>query len=191
MSGGEQRIYLEGGPALYDRGGVLSVLRDPFIRVGGAEQGGRACLGFHKCCFAELRACMPACPICCAHPSCRARSPASSLTHISAAPCPLPCQQALSMEESFMAEDEAEDAAEEREALAATAAKRAAVKARQPKPLDQGGGLYFYERLWLGWVNWRKRAAAVPVAAAPPAAAPAATQPTAAEQQPAAAVRAA
>lgn len=32
-AGGEQRIYLEGGPALYERGGVLGELREPFIRV--------------------------------------------------------------------------------------------------------------------------------------------------------------
>lgn len=35
VSGGEQRIFLEGGPGLYERGGVLDVLRDPFIKVGG------------------------------------------------------------------------------------------------------------------------------------------------------------
>jgi hypothetical protein len=94
------------------------------------------------------------------------------------------------MEESFMAEDEAEDAAEERDALAAAAAKRAAVEAKQPKPLDQGGGLYFYERILLGarqgWANWRKRAAAAPVPAGPPAAAAPATHPAVAGQQPAA-----
>ncbi len=38
VAGGEQRIYLEGGPSLYERGGVLGVLRDPVIRVS-------ACLG--------------------------------------------------------------------------------------------------------------------------------------------------
>jgi hypothetical protein len=35
VAGGEQRIFVEGGPTLYERGGVLDVLRDPFIRVGG------------------------------------------------------------------------------------------------------------------------------------------------------------
>lgn len=34
--GGEQRIYIEGGPSVYERGGVLNELRDPFIRVGVA-----------------------------------------------------------------------------------------------------------------------------------------------------------
>ncbi|EFN54793.1 hypothetical protein CHLNCDRAFT_134758 [Chlorella variabilis] len=84
VAGGEQRIFLQGGPALYDRGGVLDVLRDPFIR-------------------------------------------------------------ALSMEDVFMAEDEAEDTQEEREREAAAASRHAAAAAKQPKPLDQGGGLYFYE----------------------------------------------
>jgi hypothetical protein len=32
-SGGEQRIFLEGGPRIYERGGVLNELRDPFVRV--------------------------------------------------------------------------------------------------------------------------------------------------------------
>ncbi|KAI3438198.1 hypothetical protein D9Q98_000635 [Chlorella vulgaris] len=89
VSGGEQRIFLEGGPGLYERGGVLDVLRDPFIK-------------------------------------------------------------ALSMEDVFMAEDEAEDAEEWRQADAAAAAQQAKAAARAPKPLDQGGGMYFHERVWLG-----------------------------------------
>lgn len=51
------------------------------------------------------------------------------------------------MEEAFLAEDEAEDAAEERAAAKEAAARAAAAAARQPKPLDQGGGLYFYEKV--------------------------------------------
>lgn len=40
VAGGEQRIFLEGGPSLYERGGVLQVLRDPFVRVGRQGGGG-------------------------------------------------------------------------------------------------------------------------------------------------------
>ena len=32
-AGGEQRVFLEGGPGVYERGGVLDVLREPFIRA--------------------------------------------------------------------------------------------------------------------------------------------------------------
>lgn len=41
VAGGEQRIYLEGGPSLYERGGVLGVLREPFIRVRGGVRAGK------------------------------------------------------------------------------------------------------------------------------------------------------
>jgi hypothetical protein len=54
------------------------------------------------------------------------------------------------MEDVFMAEDEAEDAEEWRQADAAAAAQQAKAAARAPKPLDQGGGMYFHERVWLG-----------------------------------------
>eukprot|EP00887_Chlorella_sp_A99_P007729 scaffold20.g7729.t1 len=37
-AGGEQRIFIEGGPSLYDRGGVLTVLRDPFVRALSLEE---------------------------------------------------------------------------------------------------------------------------------------------------------
>lgn len=101
-AGGEQRIYVEGGPGLYERGGVLGVLRDPFIR-------------------------------------------------------------ALSMEEAFIAEDEAEEAAEQAERAAARAARAAEAAAKQPKPLDQGGGLFFYEKVLLGarrfWAGWNTKQA--------------------------------
>lgn len=33
LSGDEQRIFIEGGPAIYSRGGILDELRDPFLRV--------------------------------------------------------------------------------------------------------------------------------------------------------------
>lgn len=33
--GGEQRIFLQGDEAIYERGGVLAELRDPFTRVSG------------------------------------------------------------------------------------------------------------------------------------------------------------
>ncbi|KAI7844150.1 hypothetical protein COHA_002285 [Chlorella ohadii] len=95
VAGGEQRIYLEGGPALYERGGVLGVLREPFIR-------------------------------------------------------------ALSMDEAFLQEDEAEDAAEARERNAAAAERSRQAAAKRPQPLDQGGGMYFYERAML----WAKQQAA-------------------------------
>lgn len=91
VAGGEQRIYLEGGPSLYERGGVLGVLREPFIR-------------------------------------------------------------ALSMDEAFLEEDEAEDAAEARERDAAAAERARQAAAKRPQPLDQGGGMYFYERATL-WVK--------------------------------------
>ena len=96
VSGGEQRIYLEGGPALYERGGVLSVLRDPFIRVrqrqGGRVWGGRtSCPAARACC-----SCMAACPICCAScpssPPCLPHTvPAPPALPCPALPCPAPC----------------------------------------------------------------------------------------------------
>ncbi|KAL4452340.1 hypothetical protein ABPG75_008002 [Micractinium tetrahymenae] len=129
-AGGEQRIFLEGGPSLYERGGVLSVLRDPFIR-------------------------------------------------------------ALSMEEAFLAEDEAEDAAEERERAAAASAAAATAAAKQPKPMDQGGGLYFWEKVELGakqrWAKWAKQAGGGPAPLAPTVGGAAAEK----QEQPVAAARAA
>jgi hypothetical protein len=58
------------------------------------------------------------------------------------------------MEQVFAAEDE-DEAAEERRAAAAAdaaaqAARAAARAAAKPKPLDQGGGMYLYERVALG-----------------------------------------
>ena len=35
--GAEQRVFLEGDDARYDRGGILSELRDPFLKVTAAE----------------------------------------------------------------------------------------------------------------------------------------------------------
>lgn len=33
-AGAEQRLFIEGNDQLYTRGGVMSELRDPFLRVG-------------------------------------------------------------------------------------------------------------------------------------------------------------
>lgn len=96
------------------------------------------------------------------------------------------------MEDAFQAEDEAEDAAEERERAAAAAAAAAASAASQPRPLDQGGGLYFWERLELGarrrWAGWAKQAGEGPAPLAGPAGEAAAEK---REAEPAAAARAA
>lgn len=34
-AGAEQRLFVDGDEKLYMRGGVMSELRDPFLRVGG------------------------------------------------------------------------------------------------------------------------------------------------------------
>ncbi len=36
-AGGEQRLFLEGDENIYNRGGVLNELRDPFLRVMGLQ----------------------------------------------------------------------------------------------------------------------------------------------------------
>lgn len=36
-AGGEQRLFLEGDETLYNRGGILNELRDPFLRVLGLQ----------------------------------------------------------------------------------------------------------------------------------------------------------
>ncbi|RMZ52029.1 hypothetical protein APUTEX25_001223, partial [Auxenochlorella protothecoides] len=37
LSGPDQRLFIEGGPAIYQRGGILDELRDPFIKAIAAE----------------------------------------------------------------------------------------------------------------------------------------------------------
>lgn len=97
------------------------------------------------------------------------------------------------MEEAFLAEDEAEDAAQERERAAAAAAAAAATAAKQPRPLDQGGGLYFWEKVELGakqrWARWAKQASGGPAPLAATDGAAAAAEKS--EPQPVAAARAA
>lgn len=186
-AGGEQRIYLEGGPALYERGGVLGELREPFIRVRRRRRGRVVWGGWVG--LADAPASVPLRgaarssqhrqPLVCR--STRGWSPC-------AAPSAMPCPQALSMDSAFAAEDEAEEAAEEAERQAAAAARASAAAARaaeqRPKPLDAGGGMYLWERAAL-WVK-RVRAAAqqrqqqAQKPPAQPAATPAAT-PAAAE----------
>lgn len=53
---------------------------------------------------------------------------------------PHPDPQALSMDEAFLEEDAAEDAAEARERDAAAAERARQAAAKRPQPLDQGGG---------------------------------------------------
>lgn len=156
-AGGEQRIYLEGGPALYERGGVLGELREPFIRV--CLEGGEA-----RGCAVGIRADggvrMDTGTAVAPPTAGRSVPPPHSPAHLAAPHTPAGCPQALSMDSTFMAEDEAEEAAEaaEREAAAAARASAAAARAaeRRPKPLDAGGGMYFWERA----VLWAKRARA-------------------------------
>ena len=75
VTGGEQRIYLEGGPALYERGGVLGVLREPFIRVrgrGGFSAVPRMAVAQHWCCCPALaQAGLMGRSACTGLPSCR------------------------------------------------------------------------------------------------------------------------
>ncbi|KAK9806949.1 hypothetical protein WJX72_008426 [[Myrmecia] bisecta] len=82
------RLFLEGNQQVYDRGGVLGELRDPFLK-------------------------------------------------------------AVALQETHDAEDEIDDAADDAEAANAQRVKEAQAVKRKPKSMDDGGGLYFYERLWL------------------------------------------
>lgn len=138
VAGGEQRIYLEGGPALYERGGVLGVLREPFIRV--CRGGARPCVG-------DMAEQSPGWPAAIYRRSlavgtlgsCAALASHSRLHPPAMLGTPsLP--QALSMDEAFLEEDAAEDAAEARERDAATAERARQAAAKRPQPLDQGGG---------------------------------------------------
>lgn len=56
------------------------------------------------------------------------------------------------MDEAFLAEDEAEDVAEAREREEAAAQRAAAAAAKRPQPMDEGGGMYVWERVQL-WVQ--------------------------------------
>ena len=38
VTGGQQRLFLEGGPAVYGRSGVLNELREPFLRALGMQE---------------------------------------------------------------------------------------------------------------------------------------------------------
>lgn len=78
----ESRLYIEGDSSVYNRGGVMRELRDPFLH-------------------------------------------------------------ALESEATYVQEDEADEAAEE-------AAEEMQRERARPKDLDQGGGMYAYERMWYG-----------------------------------------
>lgn len=85
-AGGEQRIFLAGDEAVYNRGSVINELRDPFL-------------------------------------------------------------QAMTMAPVYEREDEADEQADDRAEEAAEAERAAAEAAAVPKSMDQGGGMYVWERV--------------------------------------------
>jgi hypothetical protein len=56
----------------------------------------------------------------------------------------------LALKETYEREDEIEDAAEDAEEAQHEREVAAAQALKKPKPLDEGGGLYFYERVYWG-----------------------------------------
>ena len=70
--------------------------------------------------------------------------------------------QALSLREENEAQDEMDDAAEAAQAAHERRAKEAAKSQRAPKPLDHGGGMFFYERAY-----WALRRLLSPAASRP------------------------
>jgi hypothetical protein len=86
---GEQRVFLEGDQHRYERGGIMSELRDPFLRALDAKT-----------------------------------------------------QNAFEQEDE---QDEAEEDAQEAQEQRTREAQRLL---KGPRPLDQGGGMFFWERLW-------------------------------------------
>lgn len=64
--------------------------------------------------------------------------------------CDVVLHQAVALKETYEREDEIDDAAEEAEETRHEQERAAAKALAKPKPLDEGGGLYFYERVYWG-----------------------------------------
>lgn len=64
--------------------------------------------------------------------------------------CIFHLNQAVASEDAFLREDDADDEADERE-------EQAEALAAKPKPLEQGGGMYFWERVSLGFQQLKRR----------------------------------
>lgn len=84
-------------------------------------------------------------------------------------------QQAIALKDTYEREDEIDDAAEEAEETRHEQERAAAQALAKPKPLDQGGGLYFYERVYWGTRELLSRighffTSSTPTAASPPSA---------------------
>ncbi len=123
--GAEQRLFLDGDDKLYTRGGVMSELRDPFLRVSTLikHQINRVLAHTLNSFHATTKDWS------------MLRSHNSSLNLL----------QAISMQHTYEAEDEVDEAADDAAEAQEERVRQASQVSSTPEPHD--GGLYFSQRV--------------------------------------------
>ena len=150
--GKQQRIFLEGDEAAYSRGGIMSELRDPFIRVRppGCVLQVLRCRKVYRAVHQQLLAAAPAeavallLPVVCV---CTARwaTKGHQIAWSADNPCspePAATVQVQRAEQDFEVEDELDEAADEAEEAQQRRISDAEKALNRPKPLDDGGGTF-------------------------------------------------
>lgn len=122
--GAEQRLFLDGDDKLYTRGGVMSELRDPFLRV--RTRAGITLIGFWLI------------------PSTYSTQ-LQRLVHAEVSQQLSQFLQAISMQHTYEAEDEVDEAADDAAEAQEQRVRQASQVASTPEPHD--GGLYFSQRV--------------------------------------------
>ncbi len=122
--GAEQRLFLDGDDKLYTRGGVMSELRDPFLRVSTCTS------------ITSLESWLT--------PSTASMQP-QQLVHAEVSQQSLNLLQAISMQHTYEAEDEVDEAADDAAEAQEERVRQASQVSSTPEPHD--GGLYFSQRV--------------------------------------------